>query len=120
MRPEQITCRSFALELPFWLSRPCCRVRRWREAVVVTVAAVTAGADTAAEVISAEVMAEAGATALVACIWAAATTLVRGSPSLIHFREGAFAAAVLLPVKAGGTSARSETPRCDPQASAAQ
>jgi hypothetical protein len=50
---------------------------------------------------------------------AVATTPVRGSPSHIHFREGAFAAVVLLPVKAGGTSARSETPRCDPEASTA-
>ena len=34
MRPEQITCRNLALELRFWLSRPCYRVRPWREAVV--------------------------------------------------------------------------------------
>jgi hypothetical protein len=77
-----------------------------------------AGADTAAEVISVAVMA--AATALAACISAVVTTPVRGSPSHIHLLEGAFTAAVLLPVKAGGTSARSETPRCDPQASAAQ
>jgi hypothetical protein len=115
MRPEQITCRNLALELRFWLSRPCYRVRPWREAVV---AAVMAGADTAAEVISVAVMA--AATALAACISAVVTTPVRGSPSHIHLLEGAFTAAVLLPVKAGGTSARSETPRCDPQASAAQ
>jgi hypothetical protein len=118
MRPEQITCRNFALELPFWLSRRCYRVRRWREAVVATVAAVMAGADTAAEVISVGVMA--AAMALAACILAVVTTPVRGSPSHIHFLEGAFTAAVLLPVKAGGTSARSETHRCDPLASAAQ
>jgi hypothetical protein len=122
MRPERITCQSSVLELPSWLSRPCCRVRRWREAAVVTVAVVTAVADTAvadisAEDISAEVIA--GATASAACISEVATTAVRGSPSHIHFREGAFAAAVPLPVKAGGTSARSETPRCDPEASAA-
>src|ERR1700722_4785036 len=58
--------------------------------------------------------------ALAACISAVATTPVRGSPSHIHFLEGAFTAAVLLPGKAGGTSGRAATPRCDPQASAAQ
>lgn len=124
MRPEQITCQSSVLELRSWLSQPYCRVRRWREAAVVTVAVVTAVADTAvadisAEDISAEVTAEAGATASAACISEVAITPVRGSPSHIHFREGAFAAAVPLPVKAGATSARSETPRCDPEASAA-
>jgi hypothetical protein len=121
MRPEQITCRSPALELPFWWSRPCCRVRRWREAAdtaaadtaaVVTVAVVTAVAD-----ISAVVMAE--GMALAACISAVATTPVQGSPSHIHFLEVAFTAAILLPVMAGETSARYETPRCDPEASAA-
>jgi len=123
MRPEQIRCRSPALELRFWSSRPCCRVRRWREAAAVTAVAVTAVVVTAAVVtaavtavadISAEVMAEAGATAWAACISAVATTPVRGSPAHILF-----AAAALLPVTAGGTSARSETPRCDPEASAA-
>jgi hypothetical protein len=89
---------------------------------VVTVAVVTAVADTAvadisAEDISAEVTA--GAMASAACISEVAITPVRGSPSLIHFREGAFAAAMPLPVKPGATSARSETPRCDPEASAA-
>ena len=73
---------------------------------------------TVVEVISVEVMAEAQATALAVCISVVATTPVRGSPH-IHFREGAFAAAILLPVMAEGTSARSETPRCDPEASAA-
>jgi hypothetical protein len=112
------------LELPFWLSRPCCRVRRWREAAevtavavtvvavtvvavtvaAVTVAAVTVAAVISAEVISAEVMAEVGAAAWVACISAVATTPVRDSPSHIRFREGACTAAVLLSVAAGGTS----------------
>jgi hypothetical protein len=116
MRPEQITCRSPALELLFWSSRPCCRLRRWREAAaaVTAVAVVTVVAD-----ISAEVMAEAAATALAACISAVVTTPVLGSPAHIHFREGAFEAAVLLPVNARETSAKYETPRCDPEASAA-
>jgi hypothetical protein len=87
--------------------------------VVAPVLSSAAVATAAVADISAEVMAEAGATALAACISAVATTPVRGSASHIHFREGAFAAAVLLPVEAGGTSARSETPRCDPEASAA-
>ena len=81
-------------------------------------AAATVVEVTVVEVISVEVMAEAQATALAVCISVVATTPVRGSPH-IHFREGAFAAAILLPVMAEGTSARSETPRCDPEASAA-
>jgi hypothetical protein len=86
------------------------------------VAVVTAVADTSAAVM-AEGMALAAcisvaAAALAVCISVVATTPVRGSPH-IHFREGAFAAAILLPVMAEGTSARSETPRCDPEASAA-
>jgi hypothetical protein len=93
-------------------------------AAVVTAAADTAVADTvvadtAVAAISAEVMGEAVATALAACISAVATTPVRGSPSLIRFRVGAFAAGVLLPVMAGKTSAKSETPRSDPEASTA-
>jgi hypothetical protein len=113
------------LELPFWLSRPCCRVRHWREAAEVAVTAV-AVAVMAAEVMAAEaisvvvisvvVTAEVGAAASVACISAAATTPVRGRPFHIRFREEAFAAAILLRVAAEGTSARSETPRCDPEA----
>ncbi len=83
-------------------------------AVAVTAVAVTAAADISAEGISAE----AEATALAACISAVAIMPVRGSPSHIHLREGAFAAVLLL-VEAGGTSARSETPRCDPEATAA-
>ena len=64
------------------------------------------------------VTAEVGAAASVACISAAATTPVRGTPFHIRFREEAFAAAVLLRVAAGGISPRSETPRCDPEVSA--
>jgi hypothetical protein len=60
-----------------------------------------------------------GGHGLAACISAVATTPVRGSPSHIHFLAGAFTGAVLLPVMAGGTWARYETPRCDPEASAA-
>ena len=87
------------------------------------VAVVTAEAD-----ISAAVMAEGmalaacisvAATALAACISAVATTPVGGSPSHIHFLEGLFTGAVLLPVMVGGISARYETPLCDPEASAA-
>jgi hypothetical protein len=108
------------LELPFWLSRPCCRVRHWREAAEVAVTAV-AVAVMAAEVISVVVIsvvvtAEVGAAASVACISAAATTPVRGRPFHIRFREEAFAAAILLRVTAEGTWARSETHRCDPEA----
>ena len=56
--------------------------------------------------------------ALAACISAVATMPVGGSSSHIHFLEGAFTAAVLLLVMAGGTSGRYETPLCDPEASA--
>jgi hypothetical protein len=101
------------LELPFWLLRPCCRVRHWREAAEVTAAVVTA-----AVVMAVAVTAEVGAAASVACISAAATTPERGTPFHIRFREEAFAAAVLLRVAAGGISPRSETPRCDPEVSA--
>ena len=59
------------------------------------------------------------ATALAACISAVATTPVGGSPSHIHFLEGLFTGAVLLPVMVGGISARYETPLCDPEVSAA-
>ena len=85
--------------------------------MAVTAAVVTAVVVTAVADISAEVMAE--ATALAVCISAVAITQVRESLSHVPFREGAFAAAVLLPVEAGATSARSETPRCDPEVSAA-
>jgi hypothetical protein len=87
------------------------------------VAVVTAVAD-----ISAAVMAEGmalaacisvAATALAACISAVVTTPVGDSPSHIHFLEGACTAAILLPVMAGGTSGRYETPLCDPEVSAA-
>jgi hypothetical protein len=86
-------------------------------------AVVTAVADISAAVM-AVVMALAAcisvvATALAACISAVATTAVGGSPSHIHFLEGTFTAAVLLPVMAGGTSGRYETPLYDPEASAA-
>jgi phosphoribosylcarboxyaminoimidazole (NCAIR) mutase len=68
---------------------------------VVTAAVVMAVADTAAAAdISVEVMAEAGATALAACISAVVTTPVRGSPSHIQFRGDTLAASILLPVKA--------------------
>ena len=75
-------------------------------------------ADTAAADIPVEVMAEVGAVATVACISAVATTAARGTPFHIRFREGVFAAAILLQVAAGGISAKSETPQCDPEASA--
>lgn len=67
---------------------------------MVTAAVVMAVADTAAADISVEVIAEAGATALAACISAVATTPVRGSPSHIQFRGDTLAASILPPVKA--------------------
>jgi guanyl-specific ribonuclease Sa len=90
------------------------------DTAVADISAADTVAVISAEVTSAEVM----ATASAACMSAAATisavdtTPVRDQRSHMRFREGARAAAVLLPVAAGGTSLT--TPRCDPQASAAR
>jgi hypothetical protein len=99
MKPEQMPCRSRALELQFWLSQPCCRVRPWQRVAEgeVTAAATEAAAmevavmEVAVTAISEEVMgaaiSAAGATA--AAISAVVTTAARGSPSHIHFHEAA-------------------------------